>query len=363
MAISWAARTLLDRYGSDPTAVPRQWESMAVEVVLRYGSRSDAEALLPVFLADPTRRKRLVAVFARHGDVRMGERLLEACVDAGRLRDGVPSEVLHAVGYLGCESAQRTAWAHVTGPQCEYDESKDACLGLLHLSCREVQSEIAQALEQHFGAAFFPEFLPVLATKTGDPSWREKLVEWGEEGASTDCNGGLILGVALHGGAAHAGGAARGGDAARAAFIRLLWNPRWEAQGGGTGSDRWAYAGARVLGIGIPQLYGDLVTRLHSDMDTADKRHCLATFTALLHLWVQRTWLGLRMASEPEENSAALCDLLFEWSSPHADDSLMGLADRALGHDDPIIRTLYHLEETLRGAARHELELRAATSR
>ncbi|NEA99117.1 hypothetical protein [Streptomyces sp. SID13726] len=317
-----------------------------MDVVLRYGSRSDAEALLPVFLDDPGARERLVPVFARHGDISVAERLLEAGVEAGRLRDGVPTGVLHAVGYLGCESAERMLWEHVEG---SWHESMDACLGLLHLSCRGLRTEIAEALERYVGASVFPEFLPVLATKTGDPSWWEKLVEWGEGGASADCNSGLILGIALH------------GDAARAAFTRLLWNPHWEAYGGGTGSDYWAYAGARVMGLGMPELYADLIARLDSETD--NKRHCIDTFTALLSHWVDREWIGLRMAPVPDESSDALCSLLFEWSTPHEDDSLTGLASRVLDHDDSLVTKLHHLETTLRNEARHELELRVIRSR
>ncbi|MFE5325431.1 hypothetical protein ACFRCG_03270 [Embleya sp. NPDC056575] len=249
MAELRATRELLDRYAAAPTEVTWQWESRVVDVVLRYGSRFDAEVLLPVFLGDPEAREELVPVFARHGDVAMAECLLEASVEAGRLRDGVPTEVLHAVGYLGYEPAERLLWDHVEG---SYHEAKDACLGLLHLSCRGLRHEIAEALERHFGENLFPEFLPVLATKTGDPSWLRRLVEWGEGGASTDCNGGLILGTALH------------GDAARDEFTRLLWNPWWEAHSSATGSVRWAYAGARVLGLGMPDLYADLVARLKS---------------------------------------------------------------------------------------------------
>lgn len=348
MAISWATRKLLDRYVGDPTAVTRQWESMVVDVVLRYGSLSDVEALLPVFLDDPGARESLVPVFARHGDISVAERLLEASVEAGRLRDGVPTGVLHAVGYLGCESAERMLWEHVEGP---YQESMDACLGLLNLSCRGLRTEIAEALERHVGSHLFPEFLPILATKTGDPSWLGKLVEWGEGGASTDCNGGLILGIAVH------------GDAARAAFTRLLWNPHWEAYGGGTGSDYWAYAGARVLGLGMPELYAALVERLNSDTSSDNKRHCVETFTAILSHWVGRGWIGLRMAPDPDESSDALCSLLFEWSSPHEDDSLIGLAGRVLGHDDRLVTQLRHLEATLWSEARHELELRVVKSR
>ncbi|MEV8031692.1 hypothetical protein [Streptomyces sp. NPDC086182] len=358
MGISWATRELLDRYASDPKTVTWRWESMVVDVVLRYGSRSDVEALLPVFLDDPGAREKLVPIFARHGDVGVAERLLEAGVEAGRLRDGVPTGVLHAVGYLGCESAERMLWEHVERPHYDhherprYDhhEAMDACLGLLHLPCQGLRTEIAEALERHVGSGLFPEFLPILATKTGDPSWLGRLVEWGESGASTDCNGGLILGIAAH------------GDAARAEFNRLLWNPRWQAYGGGTGSDRWAYAGARLLGLGMPELYAELVARLNSDESTDGKRHCVETFSALLSHRVERSWTGLRTAPEPDESGDALCDLLFEWSSPHEDDSLIGLAGRVLGHEDRLVTELYHLEAALRSEARHELELRVVAS-
>ncbi|MER6626868.1 hypothetical protein ABT301_01260 [Streptomyces sp. NPDC000987] len=348
VAICWATRQLLDRHAADPATVDWGWESMAVHVVLRYGSGADAEALLPVFLDAPAQRDHLVPVFARHGDLTMAERLLEAGIEAGRIREGVPPEVLHAVGYLGCESAERILWEHVDGP---HHASRSACLGLLHLSCRGLRTEIAEALEHHAGANLFPEFLPVLATMTGDPSWRARLVEWGEGGASTDCNGGLFQGLALH------------GAAARADFVRALWSSRWEANGGGTGSDRWAYAGTRVLGLGMPELYADLLARLDSDASGATgKRHGIDTFAALLGHWTYRDWLGLRMAPDPEESSEALYRLLFAWSTPSVNDSLTGRAHRVLEPGDPLIAGLHHLETLLLREARHELELRTITS-
>lgn len=345
MVVLPATRELLDRYGSARQAVTSRWESTVVDVVLRHGSRSDAQALLTEFLEDPEARRRLVPVFARHGDLSMAERLLAACVEAGRLREGMPEEVLHAVGVLGYEPAERLLWEHVEGP---HHEAMNACLGLLHLSCRGLRTEIAQALERHFGANLFPEFLPVLATKTGDPSWLGKLIEWGEDGASTDCNGGLILGIALH------------GD--RAEFTRLLWDPRWEASGGGTGSDYWAYAGSRVLGLSMPELYTDLVARLRSDAGMDDKRHCLSTFVALLDYWAGRPWLGLNNAPEPTETYDVLCDLLFEWSTPHQDDSLIGLAGHVLDHDDHVLTRLHELRNELHVRASHELEIRSLVS-
>ncbi|WP_117210081.1 hypothetical protein [Allorhizocola rhizosphaerae] len=361
-------RELLDRYRGAPQALTWRWETTVVDVVLRHGSRSDAQALLPVFLEDPEAGRLLVPVFAQHGDLSMAEPLLAACVQAGRLRDGMPPEVLHAIGLLGYEPAERMLWEHVAaeGNACaaersvtgkalaegpyEHYESMNACLGLLHLSCGGLRTEIARALQRHVGAALFPEFLPVLATKTDDPSWLGKLVEWGDGEASTDCNGGLILGIALH------------GERARSEFIRLLWNPWWQAHDAGTGSSLWAYAGARVLGLSMPELYADLVARLKSDISTDDKEHCLATFVALVNYWVSRPWLGLHSAPEPTETYDALCDLLVEWSTSHSDDSLIGLARHVLDPDDHLLTRLHDLEGELHIRAGHELEIRTLAS-
>lgn len=345
MAVLRVTRELLDRYESAPPAVRWRWESTAVDVILRHGSLRDARALLPRFLDEPEAHRRLVPIFAQHGDASMAGPLLAACTDAGQLREGMPAEVLHAVGLLGYEPAEPMLWDHVEGP---YDVSLNACVGLLHLPCRGLRTEIAQALRRHQGAGLFPEFLPVLATKTGDPSWLGRLVAWGENGASTDCNGGLILGIALH------------GD--RAEFARLLWNPRWEAYGAGTGSNRWAFAGARVLGLSMADLYADLVARLGSDAGAEEKRHCLETFTALLGHWASRPWLGLNAAPEPTETCDMLLDLLFEWSTPDRDDSLIGLASGVLDHGDRLLSRVYELENELRIRAGHELEVRTLMS-
>ncbi|MEU9115789.1 hypothetical protein AB0D04_29425 [Streptomyces sp. NPDC048483] len=321
-------------------------EAMAVEVILRHGSRADAEALFPVFLSSPEAHEQLVPVFARHGDRSLAERLLDAGFKDGRLRRGMPANVLHALGCLGHEPAERLLWDHIDTPL----HDADACLGLLHLPCRSLRTEIAQALERHAGAAWFPEFLPALAAKTGDPSWLGRLVSWGAV-ASTDCNGGLILGIALY------------GDAARTDYRRMLWNPDWEAYGGGTGANLWAYAGALVLGLGMVDLYADLVTRLRSDADPAVKRHCVRTFAALLRLWAGRRWCGLRMAPEPTETCEALHHLVFEWSTPHTDDSLIGLIGDLFGPGHPRQAELYELERELEIRARHEWEIGELKSR
>jgi hypothetical protein len=343
-----ATQAILDRCASDDApGVAWQWESMAAEAVLRHGGSADAEALLPLFLSAPAAHSALVPVFARHGDRRLAARLLEATVVGGRLRESVPSGVLHAVGRLGYASATSLLWEHVDG---SYDVSKDACLGLLHLPCEELRGVIAESLEKYEGAALFPEFLPVLAPKTDDPAWLERLVTWGENHASVDCNGGLILGISLHGGQA------------RAAFARLLWDARWEACGSGTGSALWTYAGTRVLGLGLPQLYADLRARLHAGADPDVRWEVLRSFITLLQLRCADVWTGVGADEAQPESCDALYSVLFT-PTPDDGDTLTGLADRVFGSDDPLSDEVRHLETALRTAAAHEWALLAAASR
>ncbi|MET7988358.1 hypothetical protein [Streptomyces sp. NPDC005281] len=325
----------------------RQWESMAAEAVLRHGGSADAEALLPLFLSAPAGHAALVPVLARHGDRRLAARLLEATVDGGRLRDGVPSSVLHAVGRLGYTPATPLLWEHLDS---SWDESKDACLGLLHLPCEDLRDAIAEALEKHDGSALFPEFLPVLAPKTKDPAWLDRLVAWGENHASVDCNGGLILGISLY------------GDHARAAFTRLLWDARWDSCDTGTGSALWTYAGTRVLGLGLPRLYAELRARLRTCADPDDQWDDLRSFITLLRLRCLNVWTGVEAAEAQPESYDTLYSVLF---TPTADDSdtLIEIADRVFGSDDALSAEVHHLEAALETAATHEWALRAATSR
>ncbi len=175
--------------------------------IREHGGIDDALALLPVFLAAPARRAWLLPAISDLGDARLALSLLEACVVDGRLRDDLPSELLYVLGRFGLAEAMLWHYAQSS----DYYLVRDACLGLLHLPCKSLP--IADAIAAHEGKPLFPEFLHCLAVKTGDRSWIARLLAWGAY-ASTDCNGGLALGIAMF------------GD--RAAFHALLWNPDWE---------------------------------------------------------------------------------------------------------------------------------------
>ncbi|KAA5837300.1 hypothetical protein ABT337_14975 [Saccharopolyspora hirsuta] len=51
--VTGTARALASAYGETPAPGFTSWESAAVEVAVRHGSRADAEAPLPVFPEAP----------------------------------------------------------------------------------------------------------------------------------------------------------------------------------------------------------------------------------------------------------------------------------------------------------------------
>ena len=323
---------LIDRYDT----MTRTRRELLTEAIIRRGGSADAEALLDAFLAAPDDRADLLDVIARHGRVDMAESILAAVLDGDRLRDDAPTEALWAVGRLGYEPAERLLWEHVDSRN---GAMEDACLGLFHLSCATIRDDIDAALRRDEGSALFAEFLPLLAVKTGDDDWPRRLVDWGRS-ASTDCNGGLLAGIAAF------------GDRER--FETVLWDPWWETFGGGTGTDRWAYAGCRLLGLGIPALYDAARSRLE-ETDGAGRRAVLATFAKVLWHTANGTTVGLTATDSPEESALDLHDAVFEWSTPHRDDSVIGLAGQSLDRDSGTWRVLYEARDRLSWRARVEL--------
>jgi hypothetical protein len=315
-------RRLLDWYAADPSMRwPDRTERVAAcaRTILRYGSVADAHALLPAFLADPPGRPGLLPVLARHGDAAIAERLVADCFDGDRLRPDVPEGVLHAVGYLGREDATGLLWAYLTTG--DWSAQREACRGLIHLSCRDIAAQLEEALSSSRGRSTFTEYLPALAAKTGDPAWPAALREWGDTAASTDCNGGLLLGLALY------------GEAGRDHFDQALWSPRWEAYSFATGSAQATYAGTRILGIGLADLVGAMHVRQRA-ADLPSRVSSALVLVSLVESWITRDWCGLRAAAAETEPAIDLFDLLFERGGGDAPPPLDRVAERIL-NDDP----------------------------
>lgn len=317
-------------------AVPLDEQSAICDVIRRHGALADAEAVLDAFLAAPAALAWLLPVVRKLGDRGTARRMFEACIVGDELRDGMPSGVLRCLGHLGHVPAEPVLWRHATAATSDHYVVQDACLGLLDLPCADLGPAIAKALSAHEGENLFPEFLPVLAAKTQNPLWLPRLVRWGRDHASTDCNGGILLGIALF------------GD--RPAFEAVLWDPRWEADASATGTRSWAYAGARALQIEMRELYAAVRAR--------PQAHALRVLTALLAHWIEPLALDLACAPPPSDSARELYRLLFRWSTPHRDDSVRGLAhDVVADRDDWIHDELAELERLVRRRAAHELEI------
>ncbi|MEV4512105.1 hypothetical protein AB0K00_24440 [Dactylosporangium sp. NPDC049525] len=337
-------RKLIARHARGVGGEHDVWVRAAVRAIRRSGDADDASALLPVFLRDPAAGNALLPVLACHGDPSTAEALLS-------VHERNP-EVLHAVGYLGHEAAALILWDQVL--RGDWDAQCAAVLGLVHLRCDGI--DVGAELRRHEGHGLFPELLPALAVKTGDPTWAERLLDWGTNHASTDCNGGLLLGLALL------------GDAGREAFDLALWSPTWETWSGSTGTVRWALRGALAAGLSVTDLRGRFDAHVAAATDPHDRTNAVLVLTGVLDCWLDDQWTGLRAAAPPPETKERAYRLLFE-----GDDALDEVAERLVrdarddGHTEVepglpighVLRQVYALRRRLDDAVRHEAELTA----
>lgn len=324
-------------------------EHACTRAVIRRGSIDDAAALLEAFLAAPAERGRLLDALMFVADERMARAVLKACCDGRGLREGMPAKVLHLAGYHGLVEAQPMLWGYASGdPDFEADNEWDAnaaaVRGLLHLPCDGLKEEIADAIHECVGESLFPEFLPALAAKTGDAAMVDTLWEIGE-GASTDCNGGVLLGFAMF------------GEKGRARLEQAMWSPHWEAFDTGTGSVGALFDAMCVLRMPLGDVYEQWKRRLE---EGGDQTQGVFLLTNLLRTRLRHSHTGLRFAPHPVDDAVAVHERLFAWSTPHRDDSFGALVRQAferVGHQwtEDFVRDIDALEEQLRLRVEEEL--------
>lgn len=261
-------------------------------VIARHGTPEDAHALLDLFLDAPTEYRRAVVLEAvmHVGDHAAARRLATDCLAGGRLKDEVQPEVLYALGFLGFAEVRQVLWDHSRA--ADYYVQKAAALGLLNLPCDGLEPEIEGAIRGCVGKSLFEEFLPALAAKTGNPELLDTIFDLGRTTASTDCNAGIVYGIALY------------GEAGRSRFEQLLFDPYWEAYGGGTGTQRWAYHGLRHLGGTLARLAGR--ARALSD------EHPVRVWAALVECWLGDVMSPLRGEVYPREAAADVYRAAFD---------------------------------------------------
>ena len=227
---------------------------VVLDIVSTHGGPADAEALLPVLLADPAANGDLVDPVARHGGAVMVERLHDRFVDGGRLVEGADSALLWAFGWAGLESTRRMLFRYACEPN--WDTAPAALDGLVHLSPDGMEDEVRAAVETCIGRGLFPEYLPGLAGWIGDGELIDRfLVDDGRTILpSTDCMAGVILAVGLLG----AAGRDRLHDLFWADHYPMIWSDQPNATG----------QAMRLTGLGVVDLAAELRTRIAASDET-----------------------------------------------------------------------------------------------
>lgn len=284
-----------------------------VGVVARDGGLEDANALLDVFLEDPTDYQRACALDAvmRTGDRDTARRLAAACLAGETLKEGVQEAVLHALGFLGYAEVRDVLW-RCARDTLDYYRQKSAALGLLNLPCDGLEAGIEVAIRACAGKSLFPEFLPALASKVGNPELLPFLLDLGRTTASTDCNCGLVYGIALF------------GAAGRPYFDQLLFDSRWEAFQSATGTGWWACHGFRHLGGSLAALARQL-REWYPTLPFKEWEYRVRVWLQLAECWLADPLPPFRADVYVREPAADVYRAAFDWSSADADDSLTGL--------------------------------------
>lgn len=219
-----------------------------IDLVSLRGGPEDAEALLPLLLADPLAHGDLIDPVARHGEAAMVERLFDRFVADGRLIEGASVDLLWAFGWAGLEQARPVLFAHAQEPN--WDAAPAAVDGLVHLPPDGLEAEVRAAVGACVGRMLFAEYLPALAGWIGDTELIDRfLVDDGKtELPSTDCMAGVILAVGLL------------GPAGRQRLHELFWANHypmiWGDQPDATGR------AMRMTGLGVAELATELRTRI-----------------------------------------------------------------------------------------------------
>ncbi|WP_183252424.1 hypothetical protein [Brevundimonas basaltis] len=220
----------------------------AVDLVSIRGGPADAEALLPVLLADPAVNGDLIDPIARHGDAAMVRRLYDRFVEGGRMVDGADPRLLWAFGWAGLEEARPMLFHYACEPN--WDSAPAALDGLVHLPPDGLEAEVRAVVGACVGRPLFAEYAPALAGWIGDAELLDRfLVEDGKtELPSADCLAGVILGVGLLGPA----GRQRLHDLFWADHYPIIWGDQPAATG----------RAMRMTGLGVADLAAELRTRI-----------------------------------------------------------------------------------------------------
>lgn len=318
-----------------------------------YGDRNDAAALFRLFAEEPSDYKRslLLDPIMRCGDQELAEDIAYVCFDGKKLKENMPGDILHVLGYMGYDRIMDYMVECITAN--DWYLSKAACIGLMHLPCECYGEILHDELKRVYGQPLFPEFLPALCFKFTDARMVSRLMEWGEQ-ASSDCNAGLILGIAAF------------GRSQQAQIKRILMEPKWEMDAIGTGSHWWGYMSMPMSEVTFSQLIADMKASMPLDIHTGETLeaeslivHRLQVLHDLMEVKLSNDLHPLRFAVTNVELLSDLYGQLFQWSNEYEDDSMTGRIQHVLGYGHSLLSQYILLRTKMEMAIHWEMELEA----
>ncbi|ACT02674.1 hypothetical protein [Paenibacillus sp. JDR-2] len=316
-----------------------------INEISKYGGLEDAIELFRIFMEDPQDYNRILLLepIRKHGDLQLAQVIYDRCFYKQNLRDEMPSEILHVLGYLGYTKCTETLVSLMTAD--DWHISKNAVLGLLHLPCNKYESQIKSVIDESFGKNLFDEFVPALSYKVLDSSVVPKLFEWGDRSASVDCNAGIILGIALF------------GPDYKHVIKNILWNQNWEAHGRSTGTCVWSYVAMQHVRLTFKELMQDIRNLQEGIHFKNDLFYRLNVLFEMLKCKLTFNDQPLRFTLINDESVFDIHQTLFESSNDDRDDSIIGLITNSLDEEIDLLNKYYHLKEKFEMKIEHMIEL------
>lgn len=282
-----------------------------INTMIRYGNQEDAEALYSIFIQDPLTYEngRLLEPIMRLGDRHLAQALYKFSIIDNDLTEEAPYEVLHALGYMGVEQVTPVLIKYALESEL-WSTCTFACLGLAHLTVEKYQQQLKDRLEQSINKSLFDEFLPILSFRLYDDTIVEHLYEWGDKYASTDCNAGLILGIALY------------GKEQKETIKNIIWSSNWQAHDMGTGTGVYTYQAMGHVGLTFEELIGDMKRFLIEIKSARELEYRLDVLHFLLTFNLTYFSKDIKFAKTNHENIEMLYTLLYSSSNENTDDSI-----------------------------------------
>ena len=206
----------------------------AIEVIVENGGREEIDYLIYHLTHAIEPQGDVCEVILRMGTHEDGQHIWQWTKRQNWAQ--IPEQVFHLLGYLGVEECTKAIWTQARGSDFHWRQ-REACFGLAHLTCDEIRDHIYKEIKKCLTKPLFQEYVPMLASKTGHQELAQEMLDAGSKLVSTDCNAGLVLGLALM------------GEVNR--FRQAVLDPNWESMDTGTGTIAATILAVQILGRSI----------------------------------------------------------------------------------------------------------------